>query len=107
MVEPEIVRVLGHDIHIEYVDLSDEDLHGDYDPNTHRIRIDKSLTPTLKRLVIFHELTHVVEDLFAIELTETDVCIISTAFVAMLADNKELGNWAFGFPVKRNSKGVG
>tara|TARA_A100001201_G_C4091093_1_gene202089 strand:- start:1419 stop:1748 length:330 start_codon:yes stop_codon:yes gene_type:complete len=109
MREPSVIRVLGHNIKVQYENLEDEELHGDYDPNTHTIRIDKNLlkSPDVLRLVIFHELTHVLESYFSIELTETQVCALSTAFIAIIVDNKELSEWAFGFPIKGNRKGVG
>ena len=109
MQSPSVIRVLGHNIKLNYTDLESEELHGDYDPNTHTIRIDKNLInhPDVLRLVIFHELTHVIESYFSIELSESQVCAISTAFIAIIVDNKELSEWAFGFPNKDNRKGVG
>ena len=41
-----------------------------------------------------------IEDLFSIELSETDVCAISTGFVQIMLENKELVDWSFGSVVK-------
>tara|TARA_R110002012_G_scaffold39644_1_gene109562 strand:- start:1449 stop:1748 length:300 start_codon:yes stop_codon:yes gene_type:complete len=95
-VRPNIIKVLGQVIRVNYCQLPD--CQGDYDPCTQTIRVDETLGANLQRLVIWHELTHVLEDLFSIELSETDVCALSTGFVQIMLDNKDLAEWSFGSP---------
>ena len=98
-VRPLSVTVFGQQIQIIYTnDLPDA--HGEYDPNSQIIKIDDNLSSSLARLVIFHELLHVVEDLCDLRLSESYICILSTAIIQMIVDNNDLSNWAFGVPIK-------
>tara|TARA_R110002012_G_scaffold69002_1_gene178851 strand:- start:1404 stop:1706 length:303 start_codon:yes stop_codon:yes gene_type:complete len=97
-VRPNSIKVLGQVIRVNYCQLPD--CQGEYDPCEQLIKVDETLCPNLQRLVIWHELTHVIEDLFSIELSETDVCAISTGFVQIMLENKELVDWSFGSVVK-------
>ena len=99
---PTSVNVLGIEIEIEYTHTLDEDLHGQYDPDALKIEIRDGLNAENTRLILWHEITHVVESLGALRITETGICLFSTAFIQIMKANPSLAWWSFGVPLRKD-----
>lgn len=94
---PERVRVLGIDIEVRYVDEL-EDCLGSFDATELEIQVLDGLSAENTRLVLWHELTHVVEVLLELKVSEGAICAFSTGFIQMMRDNPILAAWSFGAP---------
>jgi len=97
---PRKITVLGIEIDVIYTTTLDEDLQGQYDPERLEIEIRDGLCAENTRLILWHELCHVVESLGDIRISETGICLYSTAFIQMMRDNPCLAWWSFGSPVQ-------
>jgi len=96
-IRPTSVRVLGIDIRIEYVDkdIIGDDLQGTYDPDQLLIQVKEGMDPGNTRLVIWHEICHIIESLASISMTESAICIYSTGFIQIMLDNEDFAKWSF------------
>jgi len=85
-------------IRVEYVDkeIIGDDLQGIYDPDQLLIQIKEGMNADNTRLVLWHELCHVIESLAALSISESGICIFSTGFIQIMTDNRELARWSFG-----------
>lgn len=93
---PTSVSVLGIEVKINYSkDLSDE-LLGYYDSETLEVWVRDGLNAENTRLILWHELCHVVESLGDIKISESGICLMSTGFIQMMKDNPTLASWSFG-----------
>ncbi len=93
---PRRVRVLGIDIEVIYDSDLDEELLGCFCPERLEIRIRDGLNAENTRLVLWHELCHVVESLGEVKISEAGICLMSTGFIQMMKDNPALAWWSFG-----------
>jgi|10_taG_2_1085330.scaffolds.fasta_scaffold08060_6 hypothetical protein len=103
---PTSVRVLGIDIKVVYSKDLDPELHGQYDPDTLTIEVSDGLNAENTRLVLWHELVHVIESLGSLTVSETAVCLFSTGFIQILKDNPTLAFWSFGITPERGCSGA-
>lgn len=95
---PTKVRVLGIDIAVIYDPEIDAELLGCFCPEKLEIRIREGLPIENTRLILWHELCHVVESLAEIKISESGICMFSTAFIQMIKDNPHLAWWSFNIP---------
>lgn len=93
---PSSVRVLGIEIKIRYVDEVGEDCMGSFCPEQLEILIQDNLPAENQRLVLWHEICHVIEVLGEIKISEAGICLYSTAWIQIMRDNRELATWSFG-----------
>jgi hypothetical protein len=95
---PTSVRVLGIDISVVYDPDLDEDLLGCFCAERLEVRVRDGLNPENTRLILWHELCHVVESLGEIKISEAGICLMSMGFIQMMKDNPALAWWSFGTP---------
>ena len=95
---PQSVRVLGIDISVKYDPEIDEELLGCFSPEELEITIKDGMNEENTRLILWHELCHVVECLGEVKISEAGICLMSTGFVQMMKDNPSLAWWSFGRP---------
>jgi hypothetical protein len=93
---PTTVRVLGIDIQIKYDATIDPELLGSYCPEKLEISIRDGLSAENTRLILWHELCHVIESLGEVKISEAGICLMSTGFIQMMRDNPALAWWSFG-----------
>jgi hypothetical protein len=96
-VRPQLVRVFGVDVAVRYVEEL-EDRLGLFDATKLEIQVLDGLNAENTRLVLWHELTHVVEVLLEIKVSEAGICGFSTGFIQIMRDNPILASWSFGVP---------
>lgn len=63
---------------------------GEWDFAKNQISIKKGLESVETQDVVFHELTHAVSDLMNLDLSENQVTLLATAWIALLHDNPHL-----------------
>ena len=85
--EVQTVRLLGQDLHVEYVkDLED---YGNFEQKTATISIDSELTLQPMQDTLLHEIIHAVLQAYEKD-TEVLVRILTPALLALLKDNPHL-----------------
>lgn len=87
---PSKIRVGGHIIKVEFVDLGDS-LDGDSNTGKNLIRIHKDLPESQKAVTFFHELFHILNSTWA-ETREGHIFLesLSQQLFQVLSDNKML-----------------
>ena len=95
---PKYVSVLGIKIKVIVSKDVPDELLGYYDTEKLEVWVRAGLPYENTRLVLWHELCHVVESLAEIKISEAGICCMSTGFIQMVKDNPELAWWSFGVP---------
>ena len=95
---PTRVSVLGIEVKVFYSEDIPDDLLGFYDPEKLEVHVRDGLPAENTRLILWHELCHVVESLGEIKISEAGICVMSTGFIQMMKDNPDLAWWSFGAP---------
>jgi hypothetical protein len=86
MLDP--VKLLGRQI--KFKEYRSRKNNGEWEYAKNQISIKKGLDPVETQDVVFHELTHAVSDLMNLDLTENQVTLIATGWIALLHDNPHL-----------------
>ena len=95
-VRPKSVNVLGVDIPILYDANIDSELLGYFCPEKLEIGVKDGLSVENTRLILWHEICHAVECLAEIKISESGICVFSTAFIQLMRHNPDLAWWSFG-----------
>jgi hypothetical protein len=95
---PAKIKIGARDIRVFEVEhlSDDEDRWGDYSARAGAIRIDASIPDDMKEETLLHEVCEVISDIYALGLTEQQVCTISAVLLAIVRDNPGLwrgGDW--------------
>jgi len=93
---PDKIKIGAREIRVLEVEhlSDDEDRWGDYSARTGAIRIDASIPDDMKAETLLHEVCEAVSDIYALGLTENQVCTISAVLLAIARDNP--GIWRGG-----------
>jgi len=84
----EPVKFLGREITFHFY--RSRKNNGEWRGNDLQIYIKKGLSEVEHQDVVMHELTHAISDFMNLELTENQVTLIATAWIALLHDNPHL-----------------
>jgi hypothetical protein len=104
MTPPEVIRVLGRDIPITFVDELPR-AFGEYDYLTQIVRIRTGQQPAFEADTLLHELIHAIDDVMFLGMKERQVHCVASGMIAVLKDNPEFLDYLrHAIRTKRNSR---
>jgi len=81
------LRIQGFDVAVIVEDLASQGMLGRCSTTNQKIVVSSGIPEDVKNSTILHEAVHYISDLFNIDLSESQVCILETAFFNFIKSN--------------------